>query len=474
MPRLRVSLARWRPEWRPSGDRADRLALLALAMVAFKFSNWQFLSERIPGRAALLANFVVEYVAFLLFCGLVALTLRRPLPGWVVRNRPHRLLAMSPLFAPLALLVVVATAAPPVVQGRERLDDANVMAVCGARAISAGADPYRVAEIPCLAAFNLPPTLATPLRAGPLQGVRVYPSPAQIRAAAGRPADEGRRLFSPLGKPPLTPAVMVPVAHLPTWARTTWTLLPSLVLLLALAAAAGSLWPAVGGLFLLTFFLNGSALNFAANGNAEAFAYVLMALSILWVRRPVLSAVCIALAVGSNQLAWFLLPGYVLLAADSGAWVRRLGAGLGTLVVAVVPWLVRYPDGASTIFSNLTARTFPLGSGPITLVLGRFVPPPSRTLLLALTAAAVAGVFLWGLTRPRYRVAAGVLVLAGFWLSWRSLDEYMAQIPLLALAAIVALHAARQGSGAAPGDRTRPEPGWDAASRLGDAADAAG
>jgi len=30
-------------------------------------------------------------------------------------------------------------------------------------------------------------------------------------------------------------------------------------------------------------------------------------------------------------------------------------------------------------------------------------------------------------------------LLAAFWLSWRSLDEYMAQIPLLGLAAVLAL-----------------------------------
>ncbi len=168
-----AQLTRLIPAWRPSGERADRLVVLALAMVAFKASNSQFLSQHLPGRGVELANFILEYLAFLVFCVLTVLALRRPLAAWVVRCKPHRLLAMSPLFAALALVVVLATAVPPVVRGRQLVDDANAMAVCGARAIAAGADPYRVPEITCLRSLGVSPTLATPLKVGPLRNVAV-------------------------------------------------------------------------------------------------------------------------------------------------------------------------------------------------------------------------------------------------------------------------------------------------------------
>ena len=439
MGAVTATLARLRPAWRPTGERADRLVILAAAMVAFKVSNSQFLTHHVPGRGAELANFILEYLAFLVFCGLIVLALRRPLPAWAARWRPHRLLAMSPLLAALAVLVVGAIAIPPVLRGTELVDDANAMAVCGARAIAAGADPYLVPEISCLRSLGLPPTLATPLKVGPLKDVSAYPTPAQILAAASGPDHGGLHQFSPLGKPPLTPAVMVPVARLPLGVRTAWTAIPVVVLLAALVVAAGPLWPAAGGLLLLNLFLNGSLVNFAANGNGETFAYVLMALSLLWIRRPVVSAVCLALAVGSNQLAWFFAPGYLLLAVEEGHVPRRLVAGAATLLVAVVPWLVRYPDALPTIVGNLRAHTFPLGSGPITLVLAGFVPAPSRTLLLSATALAMVLIWGWGALAREYRVAASVLILAGFWLSWRSLDEYLAQIPLLALVALFAV-----------------------------------
>lgn len=81
-----------RPRWRPSGELGDRLALLLAAMVAFKFSNWLWLSARVPGKPALLAKLIIQYLAFAVFCILVALALRRPLPRAISRLRLHRVL----------------------------------------------------------------------------------------------------------------------------------------------------------------------------------------------------------------------------------------------------------------------------------------------------------------------------------------------------------------------------------------------
>ncbi|MHB8393970.1 MAG: hypothetical protein ACYDC5_05610 [Candidatus Dormibacteria bacterium] len=400
------------PEWRPNSDLADRLGLLVISYGAFKFSNWPWLSDRVPGRPALVANLAIQYVAFAAFCVLLALACRRPLPVLIRRLRLHRLLWLSPLFAVLVVLVVGAGIARPITHNRLLVDDANAMAVCGARAIANGQDPYRVAEIPCLSSLGLSPLLATPYRVGPLASVRTYPTPDQILAAANSPDHGGQRLFSPLGKPPLDPAFMVPVARASSAARAVWTLLPILLLLLVVIAVAGPLWPAAGGLFLLTYFLNGSAVNFAANGNAEAFSYVFLALGVLFIRRPWLSAVCLGLAIGGNELAWFFLPGYVLLAADFGGWWRRGAGVLLTLAVAVVPWVVRYPDSVRAVYDSLTAHTFALGSGPSVLVLAGLWSGPARIVWLLATGVAIALIWLWGAGFPRWRISAAVLLLA--------------------------------------------------------------
>ena len=434
------ALGRWMsPVWHPSGELADRIGLLVIAYGAFKFSNWMWLAARVPGRSALLANLVIQYLAFGCFCLLVALALRRPMPQWLKGMRTHRLLWASPVIGVIAMLVVGAGIGRAVADNHLLIDDANAMAVCGARAISTGGDPYQVDEIPCLLSLKLSPLLATPYRSGPLASVKVYPTPAQILAAANSPDHGGQRLFSPLGKPPLDPLAAVPVAGAAAPIRALWTLLPIAVLLGVVLTVAGPLWPAAGGLLLLSYFLNGSAVNFAANGNAEAFAYVLLALSVIFLRRPWLSAICLGLAIGSNQLAWFFLPGYVLLCWDDGRWRQRiLGVG-ATLLVAVVPLVVRYPDSLLAVYNSLRAHTFPLGSGPSELVLARFWSGPPRIVWLLATGLAIAAIFLWGMSSSKWRVGAAVLTLAAFWLSWRSLDEYLAQIPLLTLVLILVM-----------------------------------
>jgi hypothetical protein len=426
---------------RPSALTADRLVLLFLAVVALKFANWGWLTARVPGRVALLANAAIQFLAFGIFVVLIALSCRDSLPGWLRRLRLGRFVVIAPVLLVLIFGLVSASVTKSLVTDDLRIDDANAMAVCGAQAISSGHDPYQVSELSCLRRLGLSPSLATPLRVGSLATVASYPSPAQIAAAvrAARAKGGSDSIFSGLGKPPLDPLTMLPVARAPAQVRALWTLLAVVVFAAALAAAAGWLWLAVLAAFLATFYIPGSALNFASFGNAEAVAYLLMALAVLWMKRPIVSGVCLGLALGSNELALFFLPAYLLLSFRLAGLPRRLlGAGLAVLI-AVVPWLVRYPDALPTIFHNLSAPTFPLGYGPIELVVGGVLKPPPSDLMLGLTAAAMVLILVWGWRRPVWRVAASVLLLSAFWLSWRSLDEYMAQIPLLALAAIVGL-----------------------------------
>jgi hypothetical protein len=451
-------LGRWRgwalDHWHRPQIGADRLVLLFLALFALRFANWDWLSARIPGRPAFIANWIVQSLAFGIFVALVAISCRADLPGWVRRRHPGRLVAIAPAVLAVLLVLVSVSVARSLLSDRLLIDDANAMAVCGAQAISTGHDPYQVAELSCLRRLGLSPTLATPLRVASLAKVQGYPTPSQIEAAIRSANAHGgtNAIFSGLSKPPLDPAVMIPVARAPAVARALWTLVAVAIFLGVLAVAAGSLWPAALAVFLATFYIPGSALNFASFGNAESVAYLLMALSVLWIRRPILSGVCLGLAIGSNELALFFLPAYLLICYRLTGRGPRLLSAVLTLVIGVVPWLIRYPDAVSTIWHNLSAPTFPLGYGPIELVLAGILKPPPSDLMLGLTALAMLLILLWGWRRPEWRIAAGVLLLSAFWLSWRSLDEYMAQIPLLALAAILALLARRGQEGEVQGE----------------------
>jgi len=460
-----TALARLR-DWVLGGKRlqpiaADRLALIAMALAAFKFANWSWLSARIPGRGAAIASDALQFISFLLFVVLVALSCRAALPEWIRRARPGRAAVLAPLLLVVLAGLVSATIVRSMPTANQRIDDANAMAVCGARAIEAGRNPYRIKEVNCLRQLGLPTTLATPLRKGTLAGIEGYPSPDQIQAAVATAIHHGgtQTLFSGLAKPPLDLAVMLPVAHDSSQVRALWTLLAAAIFAVLLGAAAGPLWAAAVAAFLATYYIPGSAINFASFGNAESVAYLLMALSVLWIRRPVLSGACLGVAIASNELALFFLPAYLLIGLGRPGQSRRLLSLVAAVVIGVVPWLFRYPDAIPTIWHNLAAPTFPLGYGPVLLVLQRLVTSPPPDLMLGMSAVAMALILLWGWRRPAWRVSAGVIMLTGFWLSWRSLDEYMAQVPLLAVAAILALlstselEASAQGSGGlSPGD----------------------
>jgi hypothetical protein len=93
---------------RPLPIAADRLALIGMALAAFKFANWTWLSARIPGRGAEIANDSLQFVSFLLFIVLVTLSCRATLPDWIRRARPGRAVVLAPL-----LVVVEIEAAPP-------------------------------------------------------------------------------------------------------------------------------------------------------------------------------------------------------------------------------------------------------------------------------------------------------------------------------------------------------------------------
>ena len=70
-------LGRWRgwtrERWQRPGSGSDRLVLLFPALIALKFANWSWLSDRIPGHLAFLTNWAIQAVAFAVFIALVTL-----------------------------------------------------------------------------------------------------------------------------------------------------------------------------------------------------------------------------------------------------------------------------------------------------------------------------------------------------------------------------------------------------------------
>ncbi len=208
------------------------------------------------------------------------------------------------------------------------------------------------------------------------------------------------------------------------------------------AAAAGAAWPAVL-LVLMVQLEPGSLLGLALMGNGEIFAYELMFLALAWIESPRRSAVVLALAVGSNQLAWMVAGGYALLVMRFPDWTVRLKWFMATLAVTLIPWLVIYPDAVGSTIHLLTQPYFPIGIGIINLARVGLMPYPSPTVMLGVMVAGTLAVLGWCFIKVRWRAALPVLSLAGMWLSWRSGGHYIAQIPTLAVAMAIGMERLR-------------------------------
>jgi hypothetical protein len=245
-----------------------------LSLVGLRFANWLWLSARIPGGTAFVANVALQVLSCAVFVFLIAQSCRTTLPHWLRVHLLRRLLILSPVVVLALFLLVAPSSVHSLVSDDLLIDDADAMAVGGAQSIAAGHDLYRVSEIKCLKHLGLSPALSTPLRVGPLARVPVYPPPTQIKASIGAAQGEGSTssVFSGRAGPPLDPVAMVPVASASPVVRALWTLGPMMVLAIAVGVAASWLWPATLTVVLGTYFRPGSALNFASLRNAESVA----------------------------------------------------------------------------------------------------------------------------------------------------------------------------------------------------------
>ncbi len=179
-------------------------------------------------------------------------------------------------------------------------------------------------------------------------------------------------------------------------------------------------------------------------------------------RRSAWSAPLLGLALADRQLAWFAFPFVLVAYAERGGArvaLRRAGMALGVALLVQLPFLATAP--AATLEGILAPLLAPIVSDGVGLmqlgVTDRYTPLLPRA---AFTLASVAVLAL--LLTAAWRRARG---LAGAWLAWpfvplffawRSLQNYFAFMPLLALVADDEVASERSGAADAPDGPAHP------------------
>jgi hypothetical protein len=162
-------------------------------------------------------------------------------------------------------------------------------------------------------------------------------------------------------------------------------------------------------------------------------------------RRPWLSAVLLGLACAYKQYTWFFVPFFALEILQQYGWreeVRRGAAVLGAFLLPNLPFLIASPSAwFMSLWLPMSDPLFAMGLGVIALSIGHLLPY-AAPLFYALLELAVMGLALWACARWPQGVKDGALVLAlvPLFFAFRSLADYFAFAPWLALYAVNRLY----------------------------------
>ena len=154
-----------------------------------------------------------------------------------------------------------------------------------------------------------------------------------------------------------------------------------------------------------------------------------------------LGPVLLGLACAFKQYAWFFVPFFALEIVCGQGWragLRWAGSGLAAFLVPNLPFLLASPWAwLVSLTIPMTDPLFPAGMGLIQLSNSHILPygPPVFYALLEVVAMVTS---LWMFARARTQIGAGALVLALLPLlfAFRSLPNYFAFAPWLALYAV--------------------------------------
>jgi hypothetical protein len=158
-----------------------------------------------------------------------------------------------------------------------------------------------------------------------------------------------------------------------------------------------------------------------------------------------LGAILLGLACAFKQYTWFFVPFFVLDTFQRNGWrdtARWAAAVVGAFLLPNLPFAIASPGAwFASLWLPMSEPLFAMGIGVITLSVGH-VLPYAAPLFYALLELAVMGLALWVCARAPHRVKDGMLVLAlvPLFFAFRSLADYFAFAPWLALYAVNRLY----------------------------------
>ena len=309
----------------------------------------------------------------------------------------------------------------------------------------AGENPYSSANIVTAnQRFGNPYDRTTPVQVGQFAGDFPYPTDAELQAlwaqAVQNPAVPPPEIESKLNYPAACFLLPAPFIALGV-TDLRWIYLAAIILGLALAAlmvpARMRLWLLAGGLASLEIWES------VASGETGSLAFPFLMLAyLLWRRNLWLSALCMGVAVATKQVAWFFLPFYLILIWRTLNWKRAasaLAAAGGVFLAFNAAFIIQNPGvWLDSIMAPMMDKFFPLGVGPVTLVISGYIHTQSS---LPFTIMEVSGMlaalaWYWRYAR-RYPHTGIILAVVPLFFAWRSSWWYFFYFDIILLASVM-------------------------------------
>jgi hypothetical protein len=290
---------------------------------------------------------------------------------------------------------------------------------------------------------NDPWTKTTPIRTGRFAADFPYPSNDELKAVWDQ------AVLNPLSVPPefeselnypagcfLLPAPLV-------WLGVgdlRWIYLFAMVAALAFAvikAPAGTrFWLIGGALASLEIWES------IASGETGIIVFpFLLGAWLLWRKHTWLSAVCMGVAVATKQVAWFYMLFYLVLLVRTLGWEKTGKALLisgGVFVAFNGIFIIQNPAlWLNSLLAPMADKLFPLGVGPVTLVINGYINTRSTAIFGAMEISALfAGIAWYWWYFRRFPNTGIILSVVPLFFAWRSAWWYFFSSDIILLAVV--------------------------------------
>jgi hypothetical protein len=302
-----------------------------------------------------------------------------------------------------------------------------------------GRNPYTADDAFWTAARRWPQANATPLYGGEAFGKNPFNYPSaqwmedvlQLQASFDFTRDHSYDIQTVHNYP----AGVIWIALPFVWAGIPSLILLNLALFALMIAIVVSATPRIEQpAMLLALTLCPAYILYGICGNIDVEALIFVLVAWHWFDRRRISAGAMGFACAVKQLAWFILPFYLLEVVRREGYkaaLRRLPWIALTFLVPNLPFIIASPLAwFHSMLIPMSDPMFPLGFGPISLALAGLIPFGSEHVwtLLVLTVTALLLIYQW----KRKAVTSDGLLLAflPLWFSWRSPMNYFALAPV--------------------------------------------